>query len=46
MMDNQNISQISFNSGFESLSNFYKHFRKITGIIPKEYRRRFIQARA
>ncbi|HEX8677263.1 MAG TPA: AraC family transcriptional regulator [Segetibacter sp.] len=46
MMDNQNISRISVDSGFENLSNFYKHFRKITGIIPKEYRRRFIQARA
>ncbi len=46
MKDNQNISQISFDSGFENLSNFYKHFRKITGIIPKEYRRRFIRARA
>ena len=46
MLDDQNISQISFDSGFENLSNFYKHFRRITGIIPKEYRRRFIQARA
>lgn len=44
MIDDQNISQISFDSGFENLSNFYKHFRRITGIIPKEYRRRFLQA--
>jgi AraC-like DNA-binding protein len=43
MMDDQNISQISFDSGFENLSNFYKHFRKITGVIPKEYRKRFLQ---
>ncbi|CAN5398105.1 AraC family transcriptional regulator [soil metagenome] len=42
--DDQNISQISSESGFENLSNFYKHFRRITGIIPKEYRRRFIDA--
>lgn len=46
ILDDQTISQISYNSGFENLSNFYKHFRKITGIIPKEYRRRFLQARA
>lgn len=26
MTDDQNISQISFDSGFENLSNFYKHF--------------------
>jgi AraC-like DNA-binding protein len=44
MMDDQSIAQISFNSGFENLSNFYKHFRRITGVIPKEYRKRFLQA--
>jgi AraC-like DNA-binding protein len=44
MMDDQSIAQISFDSGFENLSNFYKHFRRITGIIPKEYRKRFLQA--
>lgn len=43
MMEDQSISRISFESGFENLSNFYKHFRKITGVIPKEYRRRFLQ---
>ncbi len=46
MIEDQSISQICFDSGFENLSNFYKHFRRITGIIPKEYRRRFLQARA
>lgn len=44
MQDDQSISQISFDSGFENLSNFYKHFRRITGIIPKEYRKRFLMA--
>jgi AraC-like DNA-binding protein len=44
MLEDQSISQISFESGFENLSNFYKHFRRITGIIPKEYRKRFIEA--
>lgn len=46
MMDGQSISQVSFDSGFENLSNFYKHFRKITGMVPKEYKRRFLLARA
>ena len=43
MNEDQNITQISFESGFENLSNFYKHFRRITGVIPKEYRRRFLE---
>lgn len=42
MLDNENIAQISYSSGFENLSNFYKHFKRITGVLPKEYRRRFL----
>lgn len=41
MEDNYNISEISYQSGFDNISNFYRHFKKITGVIPKEYRSRF-----
>ncbi|RYG01566.1 MAG: AraC family transcriptional regulator [Chitinophagaceae bacterium] len=41
MQDNESISQISYSSGFENLSNFYRHFKKITGVVPKDYRLRF-----
>ena len=34
---------ISYQSGFDNLSNFYRHFRNAIGIIPKEYRNRFIK---
>ncbi|ACL20138.1 bifunctional transcriptional activator/DNA repair enzyme AdaA [Desulfitobacterium hafniense] len=30
--------QIALQSGFESLSTFYTHFRRLTGVSPKEYR--------
>lgn len=43
MREEQSISQVSFDSGFENLGNFYKHFRRITGLVPKEYRKRFLQ---
>jgi len=43
MENNHSISEISYKSGFDNLSNFYRHFRKITGIIPKEYRVRFLK---
>lgn len=33
-----NILPIALQSGFESLSAFYTHFRRITGVSPKEYR--------
>jgi len=34
------ISAISYNCGFSNLSNFNKHFKKITGSSPREYRKR------
>ena len=44
MENNHSISEISFKCGFENLSNFYRQFRKITGISPKEYKNRFLQS--
>ena len=41
MLDDDSISQIIYSSGFDNLSNFYRHFKRITGVIPKEYRKRF-----
>ncbi len=43
MENNYSISEISYKSGFDNLSNFYRHFRKTIGIIPKEYRNRFLE---
>jgi AraC-like DNA-binding protein len=42
MENNHTISEISFQSGFENLSNFYRHFKNIWAISPKEYRKRFL----
>ncbi len=43
MQGDENISQICYLSGFENLSNFYRHFKKIMGVIPKDYRKRFLK---
>lgn len=40
--NNYSISEICYACGFENLSNFYRHFKKITGTAPKDYRWRFI----
>ncbi|MEO7959994.1 MAG: AraC family transcriptional regulator [Ginsengibacter sp.] len=43
MEDDYNISEICYLSGFDNLSNYYRHFKKIVGVIPKEYKSRFIE---
>ena len=36
--DNKSISTISSEAGFDNLSNFYRHFKKIKKITPSEYK--------
>ncbi|WP_149277181.1 AraC family transcriptional regulator [Pareuzebyella sediminis] len=40
--DNFNISQISYECGFNALSNFNRQFKAITGLSPLEYRKLFL----
>ncbi len=35
------ISQIAFDSGFDSLSNFNRNFRKYTSVTPRDYKRNY-----
>ncbi|NBA85182.1 helix-turn-helix domain-containing protein [Emticicia sp. CRIBPO] len=35
------IQHIALESGFENTSNFYRHFKNVKGITPKEYKARF-----
>ncbi|RLD93952.1 MAG: hypothetical protein DRJ13_15255 [Bacteroidetes bacterium] len=37
----KSITDILFDSGFNSISNFNRAFRKINNCTPKEYRKRF-----
>lgn len=39
----ENITQIGFSSGFDNLSNFYRHFKKVTGLNPKQYQKKFLE---
>lgn len=34
------VSEIAWNCGFDSMANFLKHFKRIHGCTPKEYRQR------
>lgn len=38
------ISQISLESGFNTLSNFNKIFKKVKGVTPREYRKAYLDA--
>ncbi|SHK00381.1 AraC family transcriptional regulator [Pseudozobellia thermophila] len=41
--DNFNISQISYECGFNALSNFNRQFKAITELSPHEYRQMFLE---
>lgn len=41
-VDTMNISQISLECGFETISHFNKSFKKNTGFTPTEYKRRVL----
>jgi AraC-like DNA-binding protein len=39
--DNFSVSEIGFMSGFENRTNFYRHFKKQVGMVPKDYKSAF-----
>jgi AraC-like DNA-binding protein/quercetin dioxygenase-like cupin family protein len=41
--DNQSISQICFEIGFNNFTHFNSQFKKITGLTPREYQHRHVQ---
>ncbi|CAL1521538.1 AraC family transcriptional regulator [Chitinophaga sp. MM2321] len=43
MENNHTISEICNMCGFDNESNFYRHFKKNIGVVPKEYRKRFLK---
>ncbi len=41
-----NIEIICFESGFNNLSNFYRHFKSVKGITPLEYKKQYLKSEA
>lgn len=39
----RSIAEVSYDSGFNNLSHFNKHFKRITGVSPSEYRKEHTQ---
>lgn len=40
------IEIICFESGFNNLSNFYRHFKNVKGITPLEYKKQYLKSEA
>ncbi len=36
------IEMIGYECGFHNISNFYRHFKKVTGLTPNQYKKRYI----
>jgi AraC-like DNA-binding protein len=45
LKDNKTIAQISFESGYHTLSNFNKQFREIIGTTPHRYQKEYLSSR-
>jgi AraC-like DNA-binding protein len=44
--DKYPIEVLCFDCGFNNISNFYRHFKKVTGMTPREYKRKFHEQRS
>ncbi|MCG2613680.1 AraC family transcriptional regulator [Terrimonas sp. NA20] len=44
--DNYPIGIVCFECGFNNLSNFYRHFKKVTGMKPFEYKKKYLRESA
>jgi AraC-like DNA-binding protein len=44
--DKYPIGIICFECGFNNISNFYRHFKKVTGMKPFEYKKKYLQESA
>ncbi|TXK48979.1 AraC family transcriptional regulator [Pontibacter qinzhouensis] len=42
--DKQSTEVICFSCGFNNVSNFYRHFKKVMGTTPLEYKRQYLKA--
>jgi AraC-like DNA-binding protein len=40
--DNYPTNVVCFECGFNNVSNFYRHFKRITGLTPLEYKRSYL----
>jgi AraC-like DNA-binding protein len=44
--DKYPIGIVCFECGFNNISNFYRHFKKVTGMKPFEYKKKYLQESA
>lgn len=41
-----NVSEACYSSGYNNISNFHRHFKRLTGMTPSKFKRRFVLSEA
>jgi len=41
-----NVSEACYSSGYNNISNFHRHFKRLTGMTPSKFKRRFVSSEA
>ncbi|KPL12337.1 MAG: hypothetical protein AMS26_18230 [Bacteroides sp. SM23_62] len=43
LREGENVAEACYSSGFNNISNFHRHFKRITGLTPNQYKKKILK---